>query len=106
MRLVVSSRYKTSRSPTGKPYTPSNHFTICHQVKQRLLLRALNEMDARGETAAETKAVVEMITRLEEILSVRKRRYTLQPVTRRKRSTYGTQKLNTAATCEEGPSRG
>jgi hypothetical protein len=84
---------------------PKRHgFRVDHQCKQRLLLRALNEMDTTTESREESAVVVEMIARLEEVLADRERRRTLaKPASPnpRKRCTYGTSKPNVIATCEE-----
>lgn len=76
-------------------YRTGHRFAVDHQQKQRLLLRALEQMDTSGETTEETRAVVQMITRLEELVGRRKRARVLtssarrQP-TGRKRCAYGT----------------
>ncbi|HXG58134.1 MAG TPA: hypothetical protein VNL91_03855 [Thermoanaerobaculia bacterium] len=54
---------------------PREHkFIVRHQQKQRLLLRALEQMDTSSETPAESAAITEMIVRLEELISRRQRR--------------------------------
>ncbi len=73
----------------------SHLFTVRHQHKQRLLLRALELMDDDQQSPAESKAITAMIVRLEEVLARRERRYTLDPKPRRKRRkrcAYGSRK--------------
>lgn len=54
---------------------PKEHkFVVRHQRKQRLILRALEQMDTSNETAHESAAVTDMILRLEELLLRRQRR--------------------------------
>jgi hypothetical protein len=57
---------------------PADHkFIVRHQRKQQLLLRALEQMDTSAETPHESAAVIDMINRLEELLSRRQRRRAL-----------------------------
>lgn len=60
-------------------------FAVRHPAKQRIILRALNEMQSDQESADETQAVTEMVTELEALLRVRRRVRKLQPAIRRKR---------------------
>lgn len=79
-------------------------FRVTHQAKQRLLLRALDEMDTSRESREESAAVVEMIARLESLLAKVSRQRTLaraHPAMHRKRCTYGSRKQDAIATCEE-----
>lgn len=89
----------SDRHPTRNPryHNKTRHrFSIHHQAKQRLLLRALNEMDCSKETPEESRAIAEMITRLEALLSSRQFVRTLssgieeRPAKPRKRCSYGT----------------
>lgn len=83
-------RHKPRRHNTAR-----HRFSIHHQAKQRLLLRALNEMDASKETREESRAITEMITRLEALLSARQLTRVLSggaaspPAKPRKRCSYG-----------------
>jgi hypothetical protein len=52
-------------------------FVVRHQAKQRILLRALEEMTAGAETPEESAVVTEMIIRLEELLERRQKRVRL-----------------------------
>lgn len=97
----------SDRHPRRKPslHTTTRHrFSVHHQVKQRLLLKALNDMDTSAETPEESRAIVEMITRLEKLLSSRQCVRVLRgdsdptPAKSRKRCSYGTQKSDTHQT--------
>ena len=84
-------------------------FRVTHQRKYKLLLRALNEMDTQAETPDETAAVMEMVSRLEFLLSCVVRRRTLSKqtqVSRRQRCAYGTRKPDVIAPCEEARKNG
>lgn len=52
-------------------------FVVHHQEKQRIILRALEQMDTAGETAEESAAVTEMVVKLERLLDRRQRRVRL-----------------------------
>jgi hypothetical protein len=58
----------------GKPHV----FWVGHQFKQRLILRALNEMNTSCETENESAAITEMIVELETLISRRQRGYTFE----------------------------
>lgn len=90
----------SDRHPTRNPrrYNSRHRFSVHHQAKQRLLLRALNEMDCSKETPEESRAIAEMVTRLEALLSSRQFVRTLSNdreehrAKPRKRCSYGTSK--------------
>lgn len=57
------------------PMPRADHkFVVRHQVKQTLILRALEEMDTSRETPEETAAATAMLVRLQQLLRRRKRR--------------------------------
>ena len=48
-------------------------FRVRHQEKQRILLRALEQMGDNSESPPESAAITEMIVRLETLIKRRKR---------------------------------
>lgn len=95
----MSDRHNESNS--HKRNTPRHRFAIHHQAKQRLLLKALNEMNTADETPEESRAITEMVCRLEQLLSLRQRARTFRsefpppPAKLRKRCSYGSSKPDT-----------
>jgi hypothetical protein len=64
-------------------------FVVKHQRKQQIILRALEEMDTSKETPHETAAVIDMVSRLEDLIGRRQRARAIgEPISpRRKRVT-------------------
>jgi hypothetical protein len=88
MRVAMSDPRKKRNSPLRIDHK----FTVRHQQKQLLLLRALEQMDTSGETPAESAAVTAMMVRLEALVANRQRRRSLDPAVPRRqrdRCTYG-----------------
>lgn len=58
-------------------------FSIRHQEKQRMMLRALEEMSTKSETQEESAMIAEMIIELEHLLAARRRGYSYKGYKRR-----------------------
>jgi hypothetical protein len=69
-------------------------FQVRHVEKQRLLLRALNDMRIEGETTVQSQAIIGMVHELERLIALRQRHRRLSleqwrgPRTRVKKSSY------------------